>query len=592
MPARLDHASISRKGSPWRRLAGDIRLALVAMAVLAVIMNVAFPIWRLAASREGYVAHLSDDSFYYFSVSPNLAAGRGPTADGVTVTTGWHPLYGFILAGLYRLTNPSLDGFPREAIALNAIFYLFSAYYLYRAAKTWWGRNAGIAAALLWLTNPYGVLITAQGLESSLYAMCLSLLLWRLANLVTQLRPGNGYLRGCLLLGFCAALAVLARTDSVMLMPFVAIIVLIAGSAVGGSAKHPLSWPMRLMGMAILTLPVVAAYGAWLAYVHHYTGEFHQGSAAVKMEWRKFLLHGMSGWAALGFTLTMTGEYLSGIILKVPALKWLLTGIPLLSRMTKDPARAQRGMLHFLWIMPVVLGVAYGCLLDWVRAWYYLPGLLTLTLLTAGAGAALLQTPSDPGLQTTRGGWTSRLQRLVKGTLGLIAWAIVLESGIVFGAQVHAEFDSESEKFQALHVANWLEKNAEPRLRIGCWHSGIIGYYTPTIDVINLDGLNNNGILPILRGDRLLNPYWDEIGLAAVAPPVRSNPKDAEVEVSGKMGRFRWAWDHKRLVPWRDAPGVPQPSSLSLDIYDQFIRQKIYRIIENRQIEPATRPGR
>lgn len=614
-PQILKYAAAGRGNPLWRRFAADIRPPLAGMALLAVIMCVVFPIWRLAASREGYVAHLSDDAFYYFSVAPNLAAGKGPTADGITMTTGWHPLYGFLLAGIYRLTHPSLDGFPKEAIALNAVLYLCSAYVLYLAGKCWWGRTAGILAALLWLTSGHGVYIAASGLESSLYILCLSLLLWRLADFATRRRAMGGYLRGCVVVGVCAAFTVLARTDSVLLMPLVMLILLAAGRTRSGVpaspdvadpsmpptdrsatlSQHssplradfhaPPSWRVCLMGIGVFGLLIAAAYGGWLAYVHHYTGELHQGSAAVKMEWRKFLMRGKPPWAVLGFTLGMWSEFAVLAFFKVPALKWLLAGVPLLWTTTRN--QAERGLLHLLCITPVVLGLAYGLLLEWARAWYSMPAMLTLTLLAAGAGTAVLRNSSGPGPQGPGRRSLDRLRRLVRNTLGLILWAAVLESGITFARAVYAEPLADAGKLSPVRVAEWLEQNVEPHTRIGCWHSGIIGYYTPHLDVINLDGLNNNDILLILRGDRLLNPYWDKVGITVLAPPQDVDPRTGEV--CRKMGRFKWQWDHKRLVRWSDAPGVGK-SDRPLDLYDQILRQMIYRVVEVPQAGPATKP--
>ena len=181
-----------------------------------------------------------------------------------------------------------------------------------------------------------------------------------------------------------------------------------------------------------------------------------------------------------------------------------------------------RGLIHVLWLVPVVLGLAYSLLLDWARSWYSVPALMTLTLLSAGALAALLNMPSDVGrVGTNQPRWLLRgLQRLARSSLGLILWAVVLEAGIVFAVPVHKEFADDS-KLNNLRGAAWLAANARLGDRIGCWHSGIFGYYVPRIDpakkiaVINLDGLNNNDILLILRGDRRLNPYFDKIGLTA-----------------------------------------------------------------------------
>jgi hypothetical protein len=235
------------------------------------------------------------------------------------------------------------------------------------------------------------------------------------------------------------------------------------------------------------------------------------------------------------------------------------------------------------------LGLAYGLLLDWARGWYCVPALMTLTLLAAGAGAAIYRLPSDPRPDSA-GRCPScplrrlltPLQRLAQGSLGLIIWAVALESGIVFAKEVYDQFADPSKGY-TLIAAEWLAKNAEPHARIGSWHSGIIGYYAPRIDparqitVINLDGLNNNDLLPILRSrDRLLNPYWDQIGLTALIPTLDRNKETGEV--GEKMGRYKLQWDHKRLVKWCDAPGVGPPAN-PLDPYERVCRQRIYRIV-------------
>ena len=561
----------------WPQWAGDVRWPAAALAVLAVIMCVGFPIWRVASGRESYILHLSDDSYYYFRVAPHLAAGDGPTADGVSWTTGWHPLYGFLLAGVCWLTHPSLDGLVKEAIGLNAIFYVLTGYVLYLAGRCWWGRAAGIAAALLWLSNAPSVITAAEGLETSTYVLGLALLLWRLADLVTRPRAGGAYALACLGVGVCAGLAVLGRTDSILLMPLVALILLI-----GGPVKP--SWSARLAGVAVFSVLALAAYGAWIGYVWHYTHELHQGSAAIKMEWRKFLMRDKSAGARVGFALSIWGGYLGAAVARVAALKWVVAGVPLVMRAARG--WAERGLVHLLWIGPAVLGLAYAMLLDWARAWYVAPALLTLTLLAAGAVGFFLRAPAEGGSAAFSGGALGWVQRLVRGNLGLLAWVVVLESAVVFTIAVIKEFDPDSEKFRDLRVARWLEKYVEPHARIGCWHSGIISYYSPRVNVINLDGLNNNDILPILRDGRPLNGYWDRIGLVGLIPSSDVNLKTGEV---GKMGKFDWEWDHKKLVKWRDAPGFGGPVQ-SMDIYEQVIPQRVYRVVEQAGT-PSTRPS-
>ena len=67
------------------------------------------------------VRYLSDDAFYYFQVAQNLAAGQGPTFDGLTRTTGFHPLYALLLAWLGHLLSLTRNGIVVAAILLNGL---------------------------------------------------------------------------------------------------------------------------------------------------------------------------------------------------------------------------------------------------------------------------------------------------------------------------------------------------------------------------------------------------------------------------------------------------------------------------------------
>ena len=121
-------------------------------------------------------------------------------------------------------------------------------------------------------------------------------MLWRLAMMVTRPQTAGTYVFGCSVVGAFAALTVMARTDSVLLMPIVALILFTIPWPQAGEQsrdrKGAVSQTLRprLLGIAIFSLFILIAYAAWTAYVWHYTHELSQGSGAVKMEWRKHLM--------------------------------------------------------------------------------------------------------------------------------------------------------------------------------------------------------------------------------------------------------------------------------------------------------------
>src|SRR5262245_20657161 len=69
------------------------------------------------------VPFFNDDAFYYIQPASNIAAGNGPTFDGVNATNGYHPLYMLFLAGCCRIYE--LKGFAglRAVLLIDAALY-------------------------------------------------------------------------------------------------------------------------------------------------------------------------------------------------------------------------------------------------------------------------------------------------------------------------------------------------------------------------------------------------------------------------------------------------------------------------------------
>lgn len=498
---------------------GSLRPALLALAALAGAMCVAFPAYLLLLPRAGVVMYVSDDAYYYFNVARHLAAGDGLTADGVTRTTGFHPLYALLLAGWHRLARPSLDAFVDHVIVLNAAAHLAAAWLLAAAVTQWWGRRAGLLAGLVWLANPHVVKIVATQLEGGIYALVLAAWLWTLVRaLDSAAQRGRLTLNALVPLSVLGGLLLLARTDSVP-------IVLAGAGLVWLASRQSVLRRTVWVGLALTTS--LAFLAAWCAYCAVQTGHALPGSATIKTLWRQGMV-AEAGWGAWAWmTVQEWGEYLLESFLKVPPLKWVVSGAPLaLAVAVAMRARVAWWLWHGLWIVPALMGLAYAGMIDRIRTWYYVPALMGLTVIAAASAVALVQ-----------GVRLNRIQRLARRCLPLIAWGVVLESAALF---VHDVVKPRSrDQYLAVWAAEWLEQNVEPGTRLGCWHSGIVQYYTPRLTIINLDGLANNDIIDVLRGRTTMNEYWDRMGIEIVLGRPRH-----------KMGGYLTQWDGKRLQRW------------------------------------------
>ncbi len=488
-----------------------VRILIGAAVVFCLLMPI-----LLAFSSPAYIVkHVSDDAYYYFNVARNIALGNGLSADGVTTTTGFHPLYCFLLAGLHWLTSPSTDGFVQQAILLNGLCFAATGFVLWWAAKMWWGPVAGITAGLLWWTNPHGVLIEAAGLEGMVYALMLAtsfaVLMWILHDQPTRFGIGS-----MAVLGVALGLTLLSRTDSIVLLPLVGLVVLT--SQRGGS------WTVRIAGVAVMGGVAIGMLSIWWWIAARETGGSLQGSAVIKQMWRNGMRADAGLWGDLWFTVQTWAKYVAKCFVKVPALKWTLSGVPALYVAVRvGRGRAGWSLLHVLWILPVGLGVAYAYFIDKPRTWYYVPALVGLTILAAGAFSAIWT-----GLAT------NRLADLARRTMPLLILLVVLESGAIFARNLTRP--RSREQSAAVAAARGLERELPKGTRLGCWHSGIVQYYTPSLTIINLDGLANNEIAAVLRDDKTMNEYWDEREIAYILGQPRQ-----------KMGGYADTWGNKKL---------------------------------------------
>lgn len=532
----LQHPTTAPKGSdtatPARAIAVDSARGLppsliAAWIAVAVLLCVAFPIAMMVVDREHIVGFVADDAYYYFNVAQRIAAGEGPTADGLTRTTGFHPLYAFTLAALHRLTNPTLDGFVAQAVAVNAIGSILAGVFLGLAARRWWGRTAGWTAALLWWCNPHSAHIVADGLEGGVYACTLALFLW-LAQIVYHAVADGSYgssphagvpikgsrvLGQAVALGVAASLAVLSRTDALVILGLICLVI-------GILARD------RRLGLAVtavVVLFVAVSLSLWWWYCWSYTGSIVQGSAAVKREWNAFLRE-QQGPMAWAYAFGEWMNYAVKCVFKVPALKWVWIGAPALIVLWRTAPRPGRWMVYAHVLSPLLLGGAYCLLLDRPRTWYYVPALTIFTLLAAGAVEFVVR---NVDLHSTA--WARRFRSLVP-------YVVLGECVGLFVSQDARFLWKTSDQVQGVRAAQWLDENLPADARVGCWHSGIVQYYTPRVNVINLDGLANNDILAVLREKKSMNDYWDEMRITHILGGPRV-----------KMGGYEKHWNGKRL---------------------------------------------
>ncbi len=427
-----------------------------------------------------------DDAFYYFKTAQNFAHGLGMTFDGTGTTNGFHPLWMAVCVPVFALARGIGDVLPlRVLVVIVGVLVAASAWALYRAGKRLWGAEVALLVAAFWALWPASyVALSAGGMETSLNALTL-IVFWRMLMQVWA-RPTDG--RAVRVLGWAAALAMLARLDNALIV------------AVVGLALIWRWWQEGLRGKRLVRImwwfgwPGLLGVGAFLVWGYVAVGSWMPISSEVKAwwgslmgtpygrAWRYRLANFLTTWAhtPLAQWPRLWAQYLPSWRLAVAltaAFAALLGGIaglraafrrwPDLKTHFSQAALAPflGGVMAHWAYMRVFSGIMP------LRPWYWTPERLAAAILAGWALSKLSQRiPASQRVKTAY---------LGTGMLLIILGGWWLEAFPWYNAHEHVY----------LHTARWVEAHTEKGAVIGAPGSGALGYFVHDRRVINLDGL-------------------------------------------------------------------------------------------------------
>lgn len=392
---------------------------------------------------------ISDDSYYYYTIAQNWIERGFFSADGLTQTNGFHPLWLFVITPIFAGFQSS-PWFPIHlVISLAAFFDTAAAFLLYRTLAHLGREKVGMWAAAFYLVNPFGLLHTMNGLETALNNFLLSFLVY-----LSSRATADWLKTGCFYLGTISGLALLARTDNIF--------------AVGVLLGY-LVWRDRRWAPAVKTAAVAASLVVpWQLYNLATFGSIVQTSGTsypyhlhqqfLRQYGTFFTLDLFPFLARLGFQTFAENAYHYG--------DWvfmlILTGI-LLQRLRRWPPKYR----PVLWtLLGAALFWAFHTFLRWsVRPWY--PQAVFVLTLPVIALA---------------------LEKLNRYFLG-IGFALIL---FVAGWTL-SQF-----RFRIADRSPVMLKIINEQIPagdlVGVFNSGYLQYFTD-LKVINLDGLVNNEVL-------------------------------------------------------------------------------------------------
>jgi len=422
----------------------------------------------LSSSIDAQIALIPDDAFYYLVPARRFALEGIWSFDGVAASTGFHPLYAYLLAGVFRIA-PDIGDASLFALLTGAATVLIaaSAYLVSRAVARDFGA-AGVLGVVLAFTAPIALRQQTLFVESCLVIFFSSALLALLSHGRDLPRLSKRWLAGALLIGLFGNLA---RSDfGVLSASCMAALWVLRGRSVGSETQLPLA--------AVATLGSGAGVALISLHTLYWSGSVIQSSARMKSHWgalRGYDVGGLIRWL-VEFVAPRNMSWLgtrSGPLLVIGAgLLGVANGIRTrAARLDQWPLAAGCALCVAGYV------VLYGRASSGVAPWYFANVLAALAYLLGGitvlipgrvfvaavAIVALCATPNT--LSSLRPVWPHQTAMMSAGEF----------------LRTHAEIDP-----------------------VGSWNAGMISYFSRR-PVTNLDGLINDEIYAYATTDRLLD---------------------------------------------------------------------------------------
>lgn len=448
-------------------------------ALLLIGIAVAIQLCLIAQPVEFLVTNiLPDDAFYYFEVARNIAAGNGPTFDGLTPTNGYHPLWMVILVPIFSFFGTAVGALEpiRVALALAIICNVVTAIALYRIlAHVVAERSSRLLGLGLFLYNPYFLYESLNGLETALALMVTALFLLRVLSLPVS--PSRRYVVGLGVLGGCM---VLARIDLVFYLAAMLVWLWISrgfrSAVVVGAVATGLVIPFFLWNALNFGMVLTSASGANTLVNRVLIEQDHGWSAGQAVKATVYNLHLQTnelmrhtGSAELAYALVGAG------ILAV------LLGVWRVPVRRTDITPVQAFGVGFLLLFIANVGIRWTA-----RTWYF----VSFGIIVALLGAALVEL-------------VLRSDALSSSTKRIVGSSFLLLICFLFFTSWHQDLRERIPKQREMYAAaQWFNEQVPDTTRIGVFNAGVIGYFA-NAQVINLDGLVNTDAYRAMQGRRL-----------------------------------------------------------------------------------------
>ncbi len=474
-------------------------------------------------TRNGF---LYDDSFYAFQISRNMAEGSGMTFDGVHPTTGFQPLYVFLLVPVFMIAggDPALP--IHIALSMLAIFTGLTAFLIYRIARRYVGYAAALTATVIWAFSPIVTGQTANGLETAMASFMIAAgVLYYLSRIRGKDDPpASRFFILSLLLG----LGIVSRIDGTLLALVLALDYLLVLKRRKASSRI-------LLRLALVPAGALILYGPWVLFNIVESGTIIQDSGRatrfLSLAYTSYFGYGPESLAFKGpdisFILIHLEHAVSSLKVIPPVqvffrsaekldaflgtgaafrivsniagfIVLIFAGLTVL-RWRRDGRKSKRGEVRFLLVYSALLMFSYSFYI--FGAFFFLRYFFPVYMIASIYLAFFLQDGFD---------WLRERSVTVKRTC-VAAAAVYL---LFFSFFSYSQAFRSHPVYPYYDIAQWIEENTQKEDKLGVFQCGTIGYLCDR-QVINLDGKVNRDAFFALKAGKL-DEYLKDEGIDVV----------------------------------------------------------------------------
>ncbi len=461
-----------------------------------------------------------DDALYYLIPAQNLIAGHDYSFDGQHRTNGVQPLWALLTLVIAKFQPDPLTA-ARLLSLSSATAWLLGGLILFIAIRNiHWG--TATLATTGYLASGFWRRTALTGMENGLTALATACVIY-VGIYYLYLQPRQGKSRLTLkfygYLGITCVFMWLARIEQILLVAILSLAFLWV----------PLKPSKKRRGLALLLLPTISLFSTYMLLNRFYFGVYLPISGSVKLnyelewlttqgypagsfwanlKWHIYFIFEMALDSLLRildiFPISIPETALIGVVLTIFIGAILLTGPAIVKIGEQTLIEKYRvlfwsglglfGLSHFFLIIVFFPHFTnYG-------TWYFAAEVLLIWLAFAASFSRLLAF------------FFERLK--IPQTLGFVTVfglaSLTFLSSLSYQKKILSIEDPRPIVF--INAGKWLNTHLKPGQKIGTLSSGYVSYYSPSHQVINLDGLMNNSrfFSDYLRTNKVLDYIREE----------------------------------------------------------------------------------